>query len=258
MKMKFLVISIAMFLSPLTFAEDSVEAVKNRAPNEYDCTIDELELHITKRTENLRKESTLSSWEDFKTTAQQAKLNGGGTSSQQASNSSANGDAQAEALAQAQTGGSTGEEEDDCPLFFEDLEDIDTDSFEMPDLGSLFSNGLSDLDAFVTEQVSQLTTSLMNVVKAGVCERLSTEYLTDLATDVLDDQLDEEIGYTTDDITGGSFANEVINDQLKAEYGTSNAKLLNIMDDDLNDKRESFMGKQLDNQLDSVEDEMIK
>lgn len=229
--------------------------IKELAPNQYDCTVDELELYIMKRTENLRKESATATWEDFKKTAQLAKMTGGNAGTTPSNGSSAA--SVATNMSIAKTGGKGGEEVDDCPLFFEDLNDIDMSDMEMPDLGGLISGGLDSLGDLAKKQMEQLADSLMDVLKQGVCERLSTDYLTELGTDILDDKLSEEIGYTTRDITGGNFANEVVNDALSEEYGTSNAKLLNVMDEDLNKNRERYMEKALDDRLDDFEDEAL-
>lgn len=253
MKIKLLCTLIGATLASTT-AFGAAE-IKELAPNQYDCTVDELELYIMKRTENLRKESSTATWEDFKKTTQAAKMTGGNAGSTPSNGSSAA--SIATNMSIAKTGGKSGEEVDDCPLFFEDLQDIDMSGMEMPDLGGLFSGGLDALGDLAKEQMEQLADSLMDVLKAGICERLSTDYLTELGKDVLDDKLDEEIGYTTKDITGGNFANQVINDGLSDEYGTSNAKLLNVMDEDLNNNRERYMEKALDNKLDDFEDDAL-
>lgn len=250
MKKSLLYVMIGVATSTPSFANTDIKAL---APNQFDCTVDELELHIMKRTENLRKESSTATWEDYKKTAQAAKSSGGSSS-----NTAANGSSAATASEEInQTGSTDAEEEDDCPLFFEDLQDVDMSGMEIGDLGSLFSSGLSSLQDMANEQMNQLAESLTNVLKEGLCERLSTEYLTELGTGVLDDQLKEEIGYTTSDITGGNFANEVVNDSLQEEHGTSNAKLMNVMDEDLNYNRERYLKKQLDNKLDDVEDNFV-
>lgn len=246
-KLKLSVVAIAL-LSTMNVAH-AVE-IKDYAPNQYDCTIDELELFITKRTENLRKESAVVTWEDFKKTSQLAKSS--------PSNSSANGTAQSEVAAASslkKTGSENAEEEDDCPLFFEDIPDMpDMSSI---DLGGLISGGLSDLQDLANKQMTQLAETLTETLKAGICKRLSTEYLTELGTDILDDAMKEEIGYTTRDIEKGNFANKVINDGLKDEFGTSNAKLLNVMDEDLNKNRESYMKRQTNSQLNTIEKDMV-
>lgn len=250
MKRKLLYVAIGAAISLPSFAASDI---KSQAPNQYDCTIDELELHIMKRTENLRKESTVATWEDFKKTAQAQKMSGGTGSS--ASNTPANGSSAAEAsTAMKKTGSTSAKEEDDCPLFFEGLTDIDTSGMSIDDLGGLFTGGLSSLQDLANEQMAKLSESLTNVLKEGLCSRLSSEAVMDFGTDLLDDALKDEIGYTTKDISGGNFANEVVNDSLKEEKGSSNAKLWNVMDEDLNDNREKYMEKQLDNKLDDVGD----
>ncbi len=250
-------ISLSLAASIVPTLSLAASDIKSLAPNQYDCTVDELELFVMKRTENLRKESTLSTWEDFKQVSH-AKQNSKTTHS---SNTAGNGTTASEVANSVnppkKTGSTSGEEEDDCPLFFEGLNDVDMDGMEMPswdELGGMIGGGLDSLTDLASEQMSQLAESLTNVLKAGVCERLSSEYLSELGKDILDDKLKEEIGYTTKDIEGGSFANEVVNDQLKEEFGTSDAKLLNVMDEDLNDNRERYMEKQYDNKLDDVED----
>lgn len=244
----FLVIG-GILSSNVAFANQDI---KQTPPNQYDCTIDELELYIMKRTENLRKESAIVTWEDFKKTSQIAKA--------APSSSPSNGNAQSEMKEKntiQKSGGTTGEAVDDCPLFFEDIPDLEMPEFNLDNLGGMLSGGLSDLQDLANQQMEQLASSLMDVLREGVCERLSTDYLTELGTDVLDDALKEEIGYTTKDVAGGNFANEVINDALKDEFGTSNAKLLNVMDDELNDNRERYMERQFDKKLDDIEDNTI-
>lgn len=251
MKKKLLYVIVGASLSSLpTFASTDI---KQLAPNQYDCTVDELELYIMKRTENLRKESSVATWEDFKKTAQAAKLSGTKPSSTPANGSSA----ATVSTSLNKTGGTTAKKEDDCPLFFEDLEDVDMSQMEFPDLGALFSGGLSSLQDLANKQMNQLADSLTKVLKEGVCERLSTDYLTKLGTGVVDGALKEEIGYTTKDISKGNFANKVVNDTLKEQTGRSDAKLLNVMDEDLNKNRERYMDRQLDKKLDSVESDAL-
>lgn len=264
MKKKILIALIGISLSPSAFSDTNI---KLSAPNEYDCTIDELELYIMKRTENLRKETTIVPWEDFKTAKAKAQINGE-TPQSVASSSGANGNAVAESVAKAESsalqnsGSTTGSDDDkeECNLFFSDLEDINMDDMtvDFSKLGGQVSGGLDFLKDFATKQFTQLSESLMEVIKSGFCERLSTEYLTELGHDYLDDQLKENYGYTTKDMTSGKFANQVLNDQLQEEHGTSDAKLLNIMDDELNDNRERYMGKTLDYKLDTIEDEILE
>lgn len=251
--MKKLKLSVVAFGLLAAFNTANAEGVKDLAPNQYDCTVDELELFVMKRTENLRKESAIVTWEDFKKTAQIAK--------NAPSSTTANGSVQAEQAAKnkiEKSGGTTGEVEDDCPLFFEDIPDLpDMSGVSLDGLGGMFSGGLDDLQKLASEQMEQLAKTLTETLKAGVCERLSTDYLTELGTDVLDDSLKEEIGYTTKDIAKGNFANKVANDMLKDEYGTSNAKLLNIMDEDLNKNRENYMKRQTKSQLNTIEDGIV-
>ncbi len=263
MKKKILTVLVAIGLSQVAFS--NVDP-KLSAPNQFDCTVDELELYVLKRTENLRKKSTISTWEDYKVTAAKAEINGK-TNSAAAGDSAANGNATAEALEAAKneelnkTGGGEGldGEEETCNMFFSEIEDVDMSDtdIDFSNIGNPFNGGLSGLTDMATAQVSQLGESLMNVLKEGMCERLSSDYLLELGTDALDDMLGDEIGYTTGDISGGNFANEVVNDQLKEEHGTSNAKMYNIMDQDLNNKRESYMNKMLNNKLDDIEDEIL-
>lgn len=245
----------ALFISSNAMA--ATGSIKDLSPNQYDCTVDELELFVMKRTENLRKESTITTWEDFKKVAQAKKSNPSPSAADSPSNGTAASEVARSVNPPTPTGSASGEEEDDCPLFFSELGDVDMSGMEMPgfdDMMGMFEGGLDNLTKAASEQMEQLTDSLMNVLKEGMCERLSTEYLTELGTDVLDDVLKEEIGYTTDDIEDGGFANEVVNDQLKEEFGTSDAKLLNVMDEDLNDNREKYMEKQYDSKLDEIED----
>ncbi len=245
-KLKLSVVAIGL-LTTLNIAH--AEGVKDYAPNQYDCTVDELELFVMKRTENLRKESAVVTWEDFKKTSQKMKA--------APQNTASSGTTQSEVASAhlAKTGSESAEEADDCPLFYEDLPDLP--DMSNVNLGDLMSGGLSDLKDLAAEQMEQLAKTLTDTLKAGICERLSTDYLTELGTGVLDDAMKEEIGYTTGDISKGNFANRVVNDSLQDEYGTSNAKLLNIMDEDLNNNRENYMKRQTNSQLNVVEKDMI-
>ena len=248
-KLKLSVVAIGL-LTTLNVAH--AEGAKDYAPNQYDCTVDELELFVMKRTENLRKESAMVVWEDYKKTSQKMKS--------APSNTSANGSVQSEVAAAShlkKTGGESAEAVDDCPLFYEDLPDLPDMDMSDLDLGNLISGGLDDLKKLATEQMAQLAESLTNALKAGICERLSTDYLTELGTGILDDALKEEIGYTSGDISKGNFANRVINDSLQDEYGTSNARLLNVMDEDLNNNRENYMKRQTNSQLNIIEKDIV-
>lgn len=250
-------------ISTNAISADAEFNLKLAEPNKYDCTIDELELYVMKRSENLRKDTTLTTWQDFKTIKKNAQLSG--STSSAAKGSSASGNADAEALAKikaadlAKTGSTTGQkDEEECNLFFSDMMDIEMPESSDTDYAEMLKGGLSALKELAKEQVKLLAQSLTNVIKAGFCERMSTEYLTDLGTDYLDGVLKENYGYTTDDINDGNFANKVINDQLVEQNGDSNAKMFNIMDPELNKKRERYMEKMLDNKLDSMEDELLE
>lgn len=255
MKKSLLFILVGLALSQPALATSAKSVVKNAAPNQYDCTVDELELYITKRTEDLRRDSDLGTWEDFKKAATNAKKNGMNSTNSTETGGDVAAEAKAKADAMASTGGGTGSEEDDCPLFYSDLKDLEIP--DLGDLGGLISGGLSGLQDKAKEQMSNLADTLMDTVKQGVCKRLSTDYIVDKGTDFLDDNLKEEIGYTTKDITGGNFANEVLNDSLQEEYGASNAKLLNLLDPKLNNARENFIERQIDKHLDEAEDNVM-
>ena len=262
MKKSILFVLVGLALSQTAFAASTAENkafVKNSAPNQYDCTIDELELFITKRTEDLRRDNGLTAWEDFKIKAHNLKkANKNGHSSE------SGGDASSEALHGA-TGSSSGttDEEDDCPLFFSDLNDLppppQEDDKEKDNIlnviASVLNGGaLEVLQKQAANSIKNLSKTLTDTLKKGICKRLSTEHLTELGTSVLDKNMKEKFGYTTKNIQNGTFVNNIVNDSLQSEYGDSNAKLINLLDPRLDRHRDNLIKRIVKNSLDGIED----
>ena len=247
MNKKILVIAIGSIIATTSNLTNAAEInLKVSAPNEYDCTVDELELYVTKRTENLRRGTSISAWEDFK------KAQSGSDVAESTGDVSAD----AATAAAGAAGADDDEEDEECSLFYDDLKEMDTSVFDitLPEIGAGIANAGTALAALAKEQTKLMAESMAAVLEKTICERATTEYLTEVATGIANTQLNETYGYDIDDFTDEDFKSTIVNDQLKQETGTSNGKMLNILDTDLNDNRESYMEKTMNGYLDNAED----
>jgi hypothetical protein len=202
----------------------------DKVVNDYDCTVQELQSYMGKKTEGLvQRKSPLPVFEEFvknKTTRTSAGQAGGAAPK--------------------------GAEEEDCNYFWGDLEKV---KIEKPEDGSIIGDILSgDISAILTkskERVLDIATGMAEEIQKGICKRLSTDNVMDTVTDYGDGVLEEATGgYDSGDITDPDL-NGMINGGLKGSYGNV-GKLINPFDPSADKKRSSAILKETDHQIESM------
>lgn len=256
-KNKLLLLSSMIIISLNTNASNS--DIKYQAPSQYDCSVSETELYMAKRTNHLMKKSSIMPWEKFKKVAAAAKRSSVERAKQ---NKTGNPATDAKNLELAKTGG--GDEKDnaeDCGILTADFEDFEFpsgigDSFNDA-LDLLTGDPLASLQKLAEKKANEMAENLISAVKDGFCSRMSPEYLGGLLKDNVSKVMKKELGYSLNESTKDDFLNKVVGDQLKDEFGTSNARLLNVMDEDLDDNRKRYMENYTKKQLNSAEKKYI-
>lgn len=165
-----------------------------------------------------------------------------------------------------------GEDEAKCQTIFHDINFDQLDDLSISNMASglpsfdQFGNMMDDLGNKAGEQLNGLVDSLYGVLREGFCSRLSSDYLGDLAGDLVDDAYKQETKGTTlegtkinkmDSEAGqNNFTYKVIKNQT--ELSNSNLiKAIDVSRDDQSKYQEKFLGKELDNTLDDLEDEIF-
>jgi len=218
----------------LSFSAVAVAATdnSNKVANDYDCTIDELKSYMGKKTESLvQRKTAISKFEDFKKsqTAKTSAANAGST----------------EMLIRE-------DQDEDCNYFWGDLEDI---KYEPKDksgiLDAILTGDLNTIVNTAKDRMIDVAEGLATEIVKGVCKRLSTENVTKQATSYGNKVMKTSTGgYGIDDVTDPDL-NDLINDGLKAGFGSS-GKLINIMDPSLDKQRSNAILKETDNQVNKM------
>lgn len=195
---------------------------------EYDCTIDEVQSYMLKRSEGLRRDTTISTWEDFKGAA---KTTNASTAGGQSSTTKA----------------------DDCSTIFDDgakLPDIDygkDDSGLGGIIGSILSGDIGGLAKQAGEKIIDVSTGLIDEMKKGVCKRLSADNIEKDVNGVIKGQT----GSSTTSILNGSAVNKAINSEIEESLGRT-GKLINVFDSGLDNSRNRAINNEINRQMDSV------
>lgn len=208
-----------------------VIAATDKVVNDYDCTVEELQSYIGKKTEGLvQRKSPIPVFDEFvkRNTARSSAGTAGGP-----------------------VQGSGGEAAEDCNYFWGDLEKV---KFEKPDsglIGAILSGDISAILNKSKERVYDIATGMAEEIQKGLCERLSTDNVLETVTDYGDEALENATGgYDSGDITDPDL-NGMINGGLKGSYG-SVGKLINVFDPDLDKNRSGAILKETDRQMESM------
>ena len=163
----------------------------------------------------------------------------------------------------AKTGSSSGTGSsggDECDLMFSEYNALSSDDL----FGSFGSGGIpspSDITGMLTDAANDFMTdsmaSMREALNGSVCKRMQPDAIIELATKETDKALKAEYGYDTDDLISGDLHNEVTNDILKEQTGQSNGKLFNVMDSSLDDNRDNYIKRTVENAMDDKEDEIV-
>lgn len=208
-----------------------VIAATDKVVNDYDCTVEELQSYIGKKTEGLvQRKSPIPVFDEFvkRNTARSSAGTAGGP-----------------------VQGSGGEASEDCNYFWGDLEKV---KFKKPNsglIGAILSGDISAILNKSKERVYDIATGMAEEIQKGLCERLSTDNVLETVTDYGDEALENATGgYDSGDITDPDL-NGMINGGLKGSYG-SVGKLINVFDPDLDKNRSGAILKETDRQMESM------
>jgi hypothetical protein len=214
----------------LSFTAHAATDNSSKVANDYDCTINELQAYMGKKTESMvQRESAIAPFDDF------MKGNVAKTSA-----STAGGKAPAAT-------NPDGTPKEECNYFWGDLEDI---KYERKDDSGLLDAILSgDINGIVNaskDRITEVAEGMTDEIKKGVCKRLSTENVKKTVIDYSDDAIKGSTGYDTGDITDPDM-NGFINDGLKAGFGNT-GKLINVFDPAQDKNRSNVIFKETDRQ----------
>lgn len=194
---------------------------------EYDCTVDEVQSYMLKRSEGLRRDTTISTWEDFKGAAKTTNASTAG-------------------------GQSSTSKPDDCSTIFDDgakLPDIeyDKDSGLGGILESILSGDIGGLAKQAGDKIIEVSTGLIDEMKKGVCKRLSADKIEKDVNGVIRGQT----GSSTTSILNGSAINKAIDSQIEDSLGRT-GKLINVFDSGLDNSRNRAIDNEINRQMNSV------
>jgi hypothetical protein len=250
-KAKKAILSIAIASSFSAFAANEVN---NLPTNRYDCTPSEVKLFMSKQTESMFHDSGIRNWEETKTMTVLAKTNPTMRVELESTGNPAQ-DAKLAKQATAQVQAEAGEEQTECDMMFAEYAKIDLGGGEVPDvdIGDLISGGLDSLVAMAEKEMADMMNAMKEALN-DMCSRVTPDAVTEFVSDNVNKSLNREYGYDMDDVKKGTIYNDVVNDALKEEFNDSDAKLLNVFDDDLDDNRERYIKRQKDNFVDDQKD----
>jgi hypothetical protein len=214
----------------LSFSAHAAIDNSSKVANDYDCTINELQSYMGKKTESMtQRETAIAPFDDFQkgNVARTSSANAGGA-----------------AAAEKNPDGTPKEE---CNYFWGDLDDI---KYEQKDdsgiLDAILSGDIGGLVNASKERVLEVATGMTDEIKKGVCKRLSTENVKKTVIDYGDDALKDGTGYGVDDVTDPDL-NGFVNDGLKGGFGNT-GKLINVFDPAQDKNRANVILKETDRQ----------
>jgi len=239
-KAKKAILSIAIASSFSAFAANEVN---NLPTNRYDCTPSEVKLFMSKQTESMFHDSGIRNWEETKTMTVLAKTNPTMKVKLESTGNPAQ-DAKLAKQATAQVEAAS-EEQTECDMMFAEYAKIDLGGGEIPDvdIGDLVSGGLDSLVAMAEKEMANMMAAMKEAIN-DMCSRVTPDAATEFVTDNVNKSLKREYGYNMNDVKKGTIYNDVVNDALKEEFDDSDAKLLNVFDDDLDKNRERYIKRQ--------------
>jgi hypothetical protein len=165
-----------------------------------------------------------------------------------------------------------GEDEAACQTIFHDinfeaLDDLSISQISagIPSFGD-FGSMLDDLGNKAGEQLGNLASDLYGVLREGFCSRLSSDYIGELAGDLIDDEYKEQTKGTNlegtkinrlDSEAGqNNFTYKVIKNQT--ELSDSNLiKAIDVTREDQSKYQQNYLGGELDDYLDDLEDDIF-
>lgn len=206
--------------------------------NPYDCTVEEVQIFMMKKTESTRVDSAIATWEDFKKSAVPVTT-------------AASGGYPANSPENSAVGGVT--EEETCPMFFTDAQlsdldiDLDISSFSIDNLVGLLNGELSGLADSAKDGLENLSDSLIGELEKGICERLSSEYIGGLINDKINEGIQSGTGFGLDEINSQDFINNLISKSLNEALDGS-LGIYNIFDSRFVDNATNLLNSELDRQ----------
>lgn len=211
----------ALSLSTMALADSD-----SFAPNEYDCTPEELTSYIEKKSESIvQRDTAITDFESFKIATQ-------GVGSNLDTYSSTAGNAGTSSLAA-----------DDCDYFWGDIDDISLDTGMFDKIMGVLNGDIGGIYDMASERISQVADGMLTSIKKGLCNRLSTSAVKKQVYKYGNEMMKQNRVLTDPNI--------VINDVLSDNLG-STGRLLNIADPKLDSARAGAISREEKRQIDSI------
>lgn len=236
-KRSILSVSLVSVFSLSAVAADDYDSL---APNEYDCTKDELISYIEKKSESIvQRDTAITDFESFKIATQ-------GVGS--------NLDTYANVAGKAGTSQLAAE---DCDYFWGDIDEvsIDMDSELFDKIWSVLNGGGIDaIYDLASQRISSITDGMLTNIKKGLCSRLNTTSVKREVYKYGNELLKQNEIINRNINSSGDVNNEIngfINSALSESLG-STGKLLNLADPKLDNTRNIAVERETKRQLDSI------
>lgn len=220
---------IASFsMAGVSVAAESSVPDSSLAPNEYDCSPEELTSYIEKKSEGIvQRDTGITDFESFKIASQGVGSNLD-TYANQAGNSS-----------------SLVSNQEQCDYFWGDIDDISIDDSLFSTISGIFSGGgLSSIYDAASERITNVADGMISTIKKGLCKRLNTDTIKKQVYNYGDDILKEQTGYRSSSMNPNTIINDVLSDNLG-----STGRLLNINDPNLDSTRSNAVNREVTRQI---------
>lgn len=200
------------------------------APNEYDCTPEELTSYIEKKSESIvQRDTAITDFESFKVATQ-----GVGSNLDTYANSGSGSNGNSSLVAK----------QEDCDYFWGDIDDISVDDGIFDKITGIFDGGLGGIYDMAADRIGKITDDMLGSIKKGLCKRLNTNTVKREVYKYGDQMMKQKTGYNSRVLQDPQI---IVNDVLSDNLG-STGKLLNITDPRLDSARENAMGREVKRQ----------
>jgi hypothetical protein len=211
-------------------AEASI-ADSSLAPNEYDCTPEELTSYIEKKSEGIvQRDTSIADFESFKVASR-------GVGSNLDTYASQAGGIGNSSLVSTQ---------EDCDYFWGDIDDISIDGSIFDKISGIFTGGgLGSIYDAASERITEVADGMISNIKKGLCKRLNTSTVKKQVYNYGDRMLKDQTGYNSRVVDN---PNILINGVLSDNLGSS-GRLLNINDTSLDSARTGAVSRETNRQM---------
>lgn len=224
------ILSISLF-GALSLSTVALADSDSFAPNEYDCTPEELTSYIEKKSESIvQRDTAITDFESFKIATQ-------GVGSNLDTYSSTGGIAGGSSLVA-----------EDCDYFWGDIDDISIDTGLFDKILGVLDGDMGGIYDMAADRIAKVADGMLTSIKKGLCNRLSTSAVKKQVYKYGNEMMKQQTGYNSRVLTD---PNIVINDVLSDNLG-STGRLLNIADPRLDSARAGAVSREEKRQIDSI------